>query len=116
MAKMGRPTENPVNNQFRVRLTDEDKDYLEQKAEESGLTKSEYIRIAIRKLANGEGKNIYLLLSEAVDLANEDKFEKALAKVHEADKYASGDNKVYDNLRQAVMITIMMDKRLSRKK
>lgn len=45
--KMGRPTDNPKNNQFRIRMSDDDVRKLQFCSEHLNLTKAEIIRMGI---------------------------------------------------------------------
>ncbi len=53
MGKMGRPTENPAKNQFRVRLTDGELEKLNECTQYYQLSKSDVIRKGIDKLYEG---------------------------------------------------------------
>ena len=53
MSKMGRPTENPAKNQFRVRLTDNELKKLNECTEFYKITKSDVIRKGIDRLYKG---------------------------------------------------------------
>lgn len=48
--RTGRPTDNPKNLNTRVRLSDEDVSILEYCCNETGMKKSEIIRLGIRKV------------------------------------------------------------------
>lgn len=48
--RTGRPTDNPKNLNTRVRLSDEDVSMLEYCCTETGMKKSEIIRLGIRKV------------------------------------------------------------------
>ena len=48
--RTGRPTDNPKNLNTRVRLSDEDVSMLEYCCNETGMKKSEIIRLGIRKV------------------------------------------------------------------
>lgn len=45
--KMGRPTDNPKNNNYRIRMTDEELEKLEICCERTGLSKADVIRKGI---------------------------------------------------------------------
>jgi len=53
MAKIGRPTDNPAVNQFRVRLTDDDLKKLNEVSKTLKLNKSDVIRKGINDLHKG---------------------------------------------------------------
>lgn len=55
------------------------------------------------------------LLSMAVDLAYDGKHKEAWNAVHNADSLVIGDDKIYDNLRDAVCTTLTALNRMSRK-
>lgn len=48
--KMGRPTEAPKVNQYRIRLTDEELKMLEEACVKTGLSKADVIRLGIKKM------------------------------------------------------------------
>lgn len=48
--KMGRPTDNPKKHDTRIRMTDEDVQILNYCAEKTGMTKTDVIRVGIRKV------------------------------------------------------------------
>ncbi len=50
MAKMGRPTTDPKDNQFRIRLSDSEVERLEYCQKITGLNKSEIVRKGIDKI------------------------------------------------------------------
>lgn len=50
MAKIGRPTEKPAINQFRIRLTDDELKMLNECSKALGINKSDVIRKGIEKL------------------------------------------------------------------
>lgn len=50
MAKIGRPTENPAKNQFRIRLSDKDSEKLKECAKALNKNMSEVVRIGIDKV------------------------------------------------------------------
>lgn len=56
MAKIGRPTDNPAVNQFRVRLTDDDLKKLNEVSKTLKLNKSDVIRKGINDLHKGLSK------------------------------------------------------------
>lgn len=47
---MGRPTENPKTNNYRIRMTDEELLKLEKCCEQTGLSKADVIRLGIDKV------------------------------------------------------------------
>ena len=49
-AKMGRPTDNPKNLQFKIRLTQQEMDDLNYCCEQLNETKSNIIRLGIQKV------------------------------------------------------------------
>ncbi len=55
MGKMGRPTDAPAKNQFRIRLTDEELKKLNECTEAYGLSKSDVIRKGIENLHENIG-------------------------------------------------------------
>lgn len=52
MAKIGRPTDNPATNQFRVRLTDSELKKLNYCSEKLGMNKSDVVRKGIDLVFN----------------------------------------------------------------
>lgn len=48
--KMGRPTDNPKTNNYRIRMTDEELKKLERCCEGTGLSKADVIRLGINKV------------------------------------------------------------------
>lgn len=48
--KMGRPTEAPKTNNYRIRMTDEELQKLETCCERTGLSKADVIRLGINKI------------------------------------------------------------------
>ena len=48
-AKMGRPTDNPKKDQYRLRMTAEEREKLEECQKATGLSKAEVIRLGIDK-------------------------------------------------------------------
>ena len=48
--KMGRPTESPRINQYRIRLTNEENEKLNYCSEETGKTKAEVLRMGLEKV------------------------------------------------------------------
>lgn len=48
--KMGRPTDNPKTNNYRIRMTDEELSKLEECCRETGLSKADVIRLGIDKV------------------------------------------------------------------
>ena len=48
--KMGRPTDDPKKHDTRIRMTDEDVQILNFCAEKTGMTKTDVIRMGIRKV------------------------------------------------------------------
>ena len=50
--KMGRPTDNPKNNNTRIRMSDEDVKMLEYCVEHTGKSKSDIIRAGIKEVYN----------------------------------------------------------------
>ena len=50
MAKIGRPTEKPAINQFRIRFTDDELKMLNECSEALGINKSDVIRKGIEKI------------------------------------------------------------------
>ena len=48
--KMGRPTDSPKIYQLRVRFSEEGKELLEKCSEKTGLSKSDVIRLGIKKV------------------------------------------------------------------
>ncbi|NLM16160.1 MAG: hypothetical protein GX221_00375 [Candidatus Riflebacteria bacterium] len=51
-AKMGRPTDNPKTEQYRLRMSDEDAFMLNFCAEKTGKTKSDILREGIKIIYN----------------------------------------------------------------
>lgn len=51
--KMGRPTDNPATNQLRIRLSDKDLEMLNECSEVLELTKSDVVRLGIKKVFEG---------------------------------------------------------------
>lgn len=51
--KMGRPTDDPKNRNFRVRMTDADIERLDYCAKETGLTRAAVIRQSVKKFYEG---------------------------------------------------------------
>lgn len=49
-SKMGRPTENPRVNQYRIRLTDSELEILNKCCILTGLNKADVIRLGIQKV------------------------------------------------------------------
>ena len=49
---MGRPTDNPKNNNTRIRMSDEDVKMLEYCVEHTGQSKSDIIRAGIKEVYN----------------------------------------------------------------
>ncbi len=49
---MGRPTEAPKTNQYRIRLTDAELETLNKCCEVTGLSKADVIRLGIQKVYN----------------------------------------------------------------
>ena len=47
---MGRPTDDPKKHDTRIRMTDEDVQILNFCAEKTGMTKTDVIRMGIRKV------------------------------------------------------------------
>lgn len=47
---MGRPTENPKINNYRIRMTDEELKKLEECCEKTGFSKADVIRLGIEKV------------------------------------------------------------------
>ena len=56
MAKLGRPTDNPAVNQFRIRLTDDDLKKLNEVSKALKLNKSDVVRKGINDLHKGLSK------------------------------------------------------------
>lgn len=54
--RTGRPTDDPKNNQYRIRLSDKEVDMLEYCCMETGLSKSDIVRQGI--------ENVYSKLQE----------------------------------------------------
>lgn len=50
--RTGRPTNNPKTHETRIRMSDEDVQMLEWCSKETGLPKSEIMRMGIRKVYN----------------------------------------------------------------
>lgn len=50
VAKMGRPTDNPKNNQMRIRMSDDDISMIEYCCNNTGLTKADVIRLGVKKV------------------------------------------------------------------
>ena len=50
MPKRGRPTENPRPNKLSIRISDEDKQILENQCKEENVTRTEAISRGIKKL------------------------------------------------------------------
>ena len=48
--KMGRPTDAPKTNNYRIRMTDEELRMLEECCIKTGLTKADIIRLGIQKV------------------------------------------------------------------
>ena len=48
--KMGRPTDSPKTNNYRIRMTDEELRKLELCCERTGLSKADVIRLGINKV------------------------------------------------------------------
>ena len=48
--KMGRPTESPKTNNYRIRMTDEELSKLETCCKKTGLSKADVIRLGIDKV------------------------------------------------------------------
>ena len=48
--KIGRPTENPKVNNYRIRMTDEELRKLEACCKKAGLSKADVIRLGIEKV------------------------------------------------------------------
>lgn len=48
--KMGRPTDNPKTNNYRIRMTDEELKKLEECCEITGFSKADIIRMGIDKV------------------------------------------------------------------
>lgn len=48
--KMGRPTDAPKTNNYRIRMTDEELKKLEMCCERTGLSKADIIRLGIQKV------------------------------------------------------------------
>lgn len=51
--KMGRPTDEPKNNQQRIRMSDKDIEILEYCCEKTGMTKADVIRTGIKMVYDG---------------------------------------------------------------
>ena len=47
--KMGRPTDDPKNRNFRIRMTDTDMDRLDYCSRETGLTRAAVIRQSVKR-------------------------------------------------------------------
>jgi hypothetical protein len=52
--KMGRPTDNPRPNKISIRISDEDKEILENYCEKENVNKTEAISRGIKKLKSTE--------------------------------------------------------------
>ena len=50
MSPRGRPTKDPKNNQYRIRLSDREVELLEFCCEKTGLSKSDIVRKGIEKV------------------------------------------------------------------
>lgn len=48
--KMGRPTDNPKTNNYRIRMTDEELKKLEVCCKRTGLSKADVIRMGINRV------------------------------------------------------------------
>ncbi len=48
--KMGRPTDSPKTNNYRIRMTDEELSKLEKCCQKTGLSKADVIRLGITKV------------------------------------------------------------------
>lgn len=48
--KMGRPTDNPKTNGYRIRLTDDELKKLDWCCQESGMSKADVLRLGIQKV------------------------------------------------------------------
>ena len=50
LLKMGRPTDNPKDNSYRIRMSDEDLRKLNVCCEKTGMSKADVIRLGIFKV------------------------------------------------------------------
>ncbi len=50
--RTGRPTNDPKNNQYRIRLSDKEVEMLEYCCKKTGLSKSDIVRKGIEKVYN----------------------------------------------------------------
>lgn len=55
MAKMGRPSDNPRRTKLSIRLSDGDKDLLEEYCKREKVTRTEAVSIGIQKLMEKKG-------------------------------------------------------------
>ena len=56
MAKLGRPTDDPAVNQFRIRLTDNELNKLKECSEQLNISKSDVLRKGLDKVHKGLSK------------------------------------------------------------